>query len=84
MMVQEELKQRFLEVCDKVPYERMGKNGKDGQTLYGDVMDWCRDYFGSPKNSELAYMLIGYWFTKLEVQERERRRNKKIRAINKH
>ena len=57
------LQEKFEEVKDKVPFSRMGKHGRDGQFLYGDVIDWCRDYFNEPKNGALAFMLIGYWFT---------------------
>lgn len=57
------LQEKFEEVKDKVPFDRLGKHGRDGQFLYGDVIDWCRDYFGESKDSRLAFMLIGYWFT---------------------
>lgn len=66
-MEKTKLIEQFKEVCDKIPYERMGIKGKDGQTLYGDILDWCRDYFNAPKNSELAYMLVGYYYTNKEI-----------------
>lgn len=61
-----ELQQRFNEVRDKVPFDRLSRS--DGQTLYGNVMDWCRDYFNTPKDGILAYMLVGWWYTRKEIE----------------
>lgn len=57
---------QFDEVKDIIPFEHLGQHGRNKQFMFGDVMDWCRDYFGEPKNPRLAYMLIGYWFVQNE------------------
>lgn len=69
----DKLKKQFEEACDKIPFNTMGINGKDGQTLYGDVIDWCRDYFNEPKNSMLAYMLVGEYYTRKEMEYYKRK-----------
>ena len=67
-------RKQFNEVVNIIPFDRLGINGRDGQTLYGDVMDWCRDYFNEPKNHELALMLVGDYYTKKEMKYYKKKR----------
>lgn len=60
---------KFNEVVDKIPMQRLAAD--KSQTLYGNVIDWCRDYFGGPKDSMLTYMLIGHYQNQCECERRE-------------
>ena len=59
-----ELKDKFWEVVNLIPFDEMGKNGKNGKTLYQDVEAWCNDYFNNSENKELALKLVWSYSTK--------------------
>lgn len=70
----EKILNQFNEVVKVIPFDRLGINGRDEQTLYGDVLDWCRDYFNEPKNHVLAMMLVGEYYTQQEMKYYEKKR----------
>lgn len=64
------LLEKFSEVKDVIPIEEMATESNGEQSLLGDILDWCRDRFGAPKDFALAYMLIGYWYSKRGNQKK--------------
>lgn len=58
--------EKFNSVKDIIPIDSMGINNprvNERQTLYGDVLDWLRDY-GYGKDHDLAVMIIGSYAVK--------------------
>lgn len=61
LQVFEEIKKDIPNMC-----KNWGKNGKDGQLLYGDVLDWIRDthsdiYCNERACALLARLIIGQY-----------------------
>lgn len=75
LVLQMTAKELYDRIKDEIPFNKFGKDrtirhGKfisqmeaEGQTMYGDILDWLRDYYPDYRkiHSDTAKMLIGHY-----------------------